>query len=294
MTVHELLVAPFTDFAFMRRALVGLIALALGSAPIGVFLVLRRMSLMGDALTHAVLPGAAIGYLVAGLSIGAMSLGGFIAGVGAALLAGLLTRITAIREDASFAAIFLLSLASGVMIISLRGSPIDVMHILFGTVLGVDDASLLLMAGASSLSLILTAVLYRPIVIECFEPGFLKAHGAPGHLYEAAFIALVVLNLVAGFQALGTLMSLGMLLLPAASALFWVRGVGAAIGVAVAIALSSAVAGLILSYHLGLPSGPSIVMGSGVLFLTSLLLGRHGSVRRRYGASGAGSNRGTA
>ena len=96
--LYDLLVAPFAEFAFMRRALVGRLALALGSGPIGLFLVMRRMSLMGDAMSHAVLPGAAVGFMMAGLSLPAMSIGGFFAGVLVALLAGLATRFTSIRR----------------------------------------------------------------------------------------------------------------------------------------------------------------------------------------------------
>ena len=111
--IHSL-IDPFVDFAFMRRALVGCLALSLSAPPIGVFLMLRRMSLMGDAMSHAILPGAAIGYLLAGLSLFAMSLGGFAAGIAVALLAGLVARTTVLREDASLAAFYLCSLALGV------------------------------------------------------------------------------------------------------------------------------------------------------------------------------------
>ena len=103
----DAVIDPFVEFAFMRRALVGCFALSLGAPPIGVFLMLRRMSLMGDAMSHAILPGAAIGFLVAGLSLLAMSLGGFVAGLAVALLAGLVTRSTILREDASLAAFYL-------------------------------------------------------------------------------------------------------------------------------------------------------------------------------------------
>jgi len=144
MTLHEMLISPFADFAFMRRALVGCLALALGSAPVGLLLVMRRMSLMGDAMSHAVLPGAAVGYLLAGLSLPAMSLGGFVAGVLVALLAGLATRYTDVKEDASFAGFYLLSLALGVLLVSKTGSNVDLMHLLFGSVLAVDDAAMLL------------------------------------------------------------------------------------------------------------------------------------------------------
>jgi len=134
------LLGPFLEFEFMRRALVGVMAIALGGAPVGVFLMLRRMSLTGDAMAHAILPGAAVGYLVAGLSLPAMTLGGLVAGVVVAVLAGLVARVTALKEDASLAAFYLLSLALGVVIVSLRGSNTDLLHVLFGTVLALDDA----------------------------------------------------------------------------------------------------------------------------------------------------------
>src|SRR4029078_12751424 len=106
--IHAI-IDPFVDFALMRRALVGCFALSLGAPPVGVFLVLRRLSLMGDAMSHAILPGAAIGFLVAGLSVPAMSLGGFIAGIAVVLLAGLVTRSTILREAASPRGFFIVS-----------------------------------------------------------------------------------------------------------------------------------------------------------------------------------------
>src|SRR6187399_3565545 len=105
------LIAPFTEFEFMRRALAAIIALSLGGAPIGVFLMLRRMSLVGDAMAHAILPGAAIGFLVSGLNLFAMTTGGLIAGFTVALLAGLVARNTELKEDASLATFYLVSLA---------------------------------------------------------------------------------------------------------------------------------------------------------------------------------------
>jgi zinc/manganese transport system permease protein len=149
--IHRL-IDPFLEFAFMRRALVGCLALSLGGPPIGVFLVLRRMSLMGDAMSHAILPGAAIGFLIAGLSLFAMSLGGFIAGITIAVLAGVVSRSTVLREDASLAAFYLMSLALGVLIVSIRGSSVDLLHVLFGTVLALDDAALILIAAIATLS----------------------------------------------------------------------------------------------------------------------------------------------
>ncbi|SEH34357.1 metal ABC transporter permease [Magnetospirillum fulvum] len=272
--LYDLLVAPFADFAFMRRALIACLALSLGCAPVGMFLLLRRMSLLGDALSHSVLPGAAIGFLLGGLSLPAMGLGGFVAGLTVALLSGLATRFTALREDANFAAFYLISLASGVMIVSAHGSNVDLMHVLFGSVLAVDDLSLLLVASIASVTLCGFALLYRPLVAECFDPGFLRAVGGGGGWVHLAFLVLVVLNLVAGFQALGTLMAVGLMMLPAAAARMWVRRLWALVAVAALIAFASGYAGLVLSFRFDLPSGPAIVLVAGAVYLLSLLLGR--------------------
>ncbi len=172
--IHAL-IDPFVEFAFMRRALVGCFALSLGAPPVGVFLVLRRLSLMGDAMSHAILPGAAIGFLVAGLSVPAMSLGGFIAGIAVVLLAGFVTRSTILREDASLAAFYLVSLALGVLIVSVKGSSIDLLHVLFGTVLALDDTALILIAAIATLTMLTLAIIYRPLVLECFDPSFLAS-----------------------------------------------------------------------------------------------------------------------
>jgi zinc/manganese transport system permease protein len=280
--LHDLLVGPFADFAFMRRALVACAALALGSGPMGVFLVLRRMSLMSDAMSHAVLPGAAIGFLLGGLSLPAMSLGGFVAGLAVALLSGLVARLTTLKEDASFAAFYLISLASGVMIVSLKGSNVDLIHVLFGTILAVDDSSLILVAAIASVTLLAFALVYRPLVVECFDPGFLRAAGSGGGIYHLVFLALVVLNLVAGFQALGTLMAVGLMMLPAAAARFWAREVWSLALLSAAIAFLSGYVGLVVSFAANLPSGPSIVLTAGVVYLASVVLGRRDGILSRY------------
>jgi len=279
--VYDLLLAPFVDFGFMRRALVACLALSLAGSAIGVFLILRRMSLMGDALSHALLPGAALGFLLGGLSLPAMSLGGFIAGMATALVAGAIARFSAIREDASFAAAYLTSLALGVLIVSLRGSAVDLMNILFGTILGVDDQALFLVAGAATISLVVLAAMYRPLVVECFNPGFLAAMGARGAIYHYLFMAMAALTMVASFQALGTLMALGLMLLPAVASSFWAREVWSMTLIAAPMAFVSSVLGLLLSFHAGLPSGPVIVLMASLFFLASLLVGSRASVRAR-------------
>ena len=280
--LSDLFLSPFQDFLFMRHALVACLALALGCGPVGVLLVLRRMSLVGDALSHAVLPGAALGFLISGLSLYAMTLGGLAVGLAVALLAGAVTRLTVLREDASFAALYLISLASGVLLISLRGSNIDLIHVLFGTILAVDDAALILVASITTATLLILALIYRPLIVECFDPGFLRSVGGRGAAMHFIFLVLVVHNLVAGFRALGTLMAVGMMMVPAVSARFWARQVWSTALIAVVIAMLSGYTGLLLSFHANLPSGPAIILTAGLCYAVSVVFGVHGSIYGRH------------
>ena len=276
--MYALLIAPFTEFEFMRRALAGAVVIALGGAPVGVFLMLRRMSLMGDTMAHAILPGAAIGFLLSGLNLFAMTAGGLIAGLAVALSAGAVARLTQLKEDAALAAFFLVSLALGVTIVSMRGTNVDLLNFLFGSVLALDNETLLLMATITTLSLFVFAVIWRPLVLESVDPGFLRSvsrAGAPAHI---AFLMLVVMNLVAGFFALGTVLSVGIMIVPAATGRFWARDVSSMILVAIGAGVFSGIAGLILSFHAGTPSGPTIILVAGAIYILSVLFGRVGGV----------------
>jgi zinc/manganese transport system permease protein len=276
--LYDALIAPFAEFEFMRRALVGSFALSFSAAPIGVFLMLRRMSLIGDALAHAILPGAAIGFMVAGLSVFAMAGGGLIAGFLIALGAGLIARATALKEDASLAAFFLISLALGVVLVSAKGSTVDLMHFLFGTVLAIDNTALFLIVGVASVSLVVLALIWRPLVLECVDPSFLRVVSGSGAMIHLAFLALVVMNLVAGFQALGTLLAVGMMMLPATISRFWARDLGGMMIAATSSAAISGYVGLVVSYHADLPSGPAIILVAGVLYALSVAAGPVGGL----------------
>lgn len=273
-------VSPFAEFAFMRRALVATLALSLSAAPLGVFLTLRRMSLLGDALSHAVLPGVAMGFMLSGLSLTAMAIGGVAAGMAVAVLAGLVTRFTVLKEDASLAAIYLVALALGVTLISGHGTQLDLLHILFGSALGVDRDGLLMVAGVASVSVLLLAAMYRGLVLESFDPVFLASAGRRGWLWQQGFLMLVVINLVAGFQTLGTLMAVGLMMLPAVSSRLWHDTLPAQLLNASAQAMLASAAGLLLSYHLDTPSGPTIIGCAGALYFASLLVAPGGWLPR--------------
>ena len=282
--LHDMLITPFT-LGFMRRALAGCLALSVAGPPLGVFLVLRRLSLMSDVLQHGVLPGIAIGAAVAGLSVWAMGLGGIVAGLAVALFAGWLTRRTDGREDSQLAGVYLLALAAGVALISAQRG-VDLTHLLFGSVLAVDDMALYAMAGVATVTLPVLALIWRPLIVESLDPGFMAATGGRGGVWHLCFLALVVLCVVSGFVALGTLMSVGLMMLPAIAARHWSASLAGQVRAAVAMAVVASFVGLLLSYNLELPAGPAIVLTAGALWLGSIAAGPHASLRLRRAETG--------
>ncbi|AJY47920.1 zinc ABC transporter permease [Martelella endophytica] len=279
--MYDALVLPFIEFAFMQRALAGALMLSLSACPVGVFLMLRRMSLTGDAMSHAILPGAAAGFLLYGLEIVPMTIGGLVAGIFVALGAGAIARLTVQKEDASMAAFYLISLALGVMMVSLRGSSVDLMHVLFGTVLALNDGALTLIALVSVTSMVLVGLFWRALVAECMDPLFLRSVSRLGSPVHFIFLGLVVINLVAGFQALGTLLSVGLMVLPAAAARFWTQRVSTMCALAIAIGFASSLVGLLLSYHASLPSGPAIILSAGAIYFVSVVASPRGLLLSR-------------
>jgi zinc/manganese transport system permease protein len=270
--MYDLLVSPF-GMGFMRRALAGCLALSVSAPPLGVFLVLRRMSLMSDVLQHGILPGIAVGAGVAGLSLWAMGLGGIAAGLAVA-------RRTGGREDSQVAGMYLLALAAGVALISAQHG-IDLTHLLFGNVLAVDDSALFGMAGAATLTLPVLALIWRPLVLESFDPGFVAATGGRGGVWHLAFLVLVVLCVVSGFVALGTLMSVGLMMLPAIAARHWSISLAGQVRTAVLLAVAASYGGLVVSYNYDVPAGPAIVLTAGFLWLFSMVVGPNASLRRQ-------------
>jgi zinc/manganese transport system permease protein len=275
----EVLAEPFA-LGFMRRALAGCLALSVAAPPLGVFLVLRRMSLMSDVLQHGVLPGIAVGAVFAGLSVWAMGLGGVVAGLAIAVAAGWLARRTGGREDSQLAGMYLVSLAAGVALISAQRS-LDLTHILFGNVLAVDDAALLGMAGVATVTLPVLALIWRPLVLESLDPGFMAATAGRGGLWHLIFLMLVVLCVVSGFVALGTLMAVGLMMLPAIAARHWSNSLAGQVRVSVMLACVASVGGLVLSFYLDIPAGPAIVLTAGGLWIVSLLMGPRASLWRQ-------------
>jgi len=270
--MFDYFIAPFSEYTFMSRALWGCLVLSLSATPIGVFLTLRKMSLTGDAMAHAILPGAAIGFLVSGLSITAMTIGGVVAGCIVAFLSGMVAKHSRAEEDSSLAAFYLLSLAIGVLIISSKGSNVDLLHVLFGSTLALNNEALILLSAISTVTIITLAVIYRALVLECVDPAFFNSVSRVGTIAHYLFLLLVVLNLVAGFHALGTLMSVGLMILPAAIARFWSNRLAIIIVLSCVFASISCYIGLLLSYHYEYATSSAIIIVLGVFYIASIIL----------------------
>ncbi len=262
------------DYAFMKRALVATSILSFSVAPVGAFLVLRRLSLAGEAMAHAIVPGIVIAFVIAGLSVFSMIVGGLIAGVSVAVLTTLLARTTIIREDASLASLYLIALALGIFILSAAGSAVPLKSFLFGSILGVDDATLILIGTTATITLVSFALILRPLIVLTIDPVFFESQSNRPGLIGQWFMFLVVLNLLGAFKALGTLMAVGLMILPATAARYWTSTITSYLVLTFAMALTSSWAGLIISYYAPeVPSGPAIVLVAGGIFVFSLIFG---------------------
>ena len=269
-------------YDFMKRAVVATSVLSVSIAPVGAFLVLRRLSLAGEAMAHAIVPGIVIAFVAFGLSVMSMITGGMIAGVLVALGTSLLARRTLIREDASLASLYLIALALGIFILSAAGSAIPLKSFLFGSALGIGDDTLVLIGLTATITLISFAIILRPLIAATFDPLFFESQSSHSGLVHQWFMFLLVLNLLAAFKSLGTLMAVGLMILPATAARYWVSTVTHYLMLTFGFALLSCWIGLILSFYLGdVPTGPAIVLVAGGLFFFSLIFAPLGLFRGR-------------
>jgi len=279
------LLSEMFNYAFMRRAFVVTTILSASVAPVGAFLVLRRLSLAGEAMAHAITPGVVIGFVTAGLSVMSLLFGGLIAGLGVAVLTAYLARNTILRSDASLASLYLIALAIGIFILSAAGSAVPLKSFLFGSILGVDDASMILVGGVATVTLVTFALILRPLIMSTCDPVFFESQVKRPWIVDQGFMFLLVLNLLAAFKTLGTLMAVGLMILPTTAARYWSGTITAQLGLGFIFSLLSCWLGLTLSYVLPeTPSGPAIVLVAGAIFVLSALFGPLG-VRGRFSAT---------
>ncbi|WP_273756049.1 metal ABC transporter permease [Bartonella sp. MM73XJBT] len=270
--------APFVDFHFMQNALIGSILLSISACPVGVFLMLRGMSLTGDAISHAILPGVAAAFLLSGFSLLSMTLGGIFAGIIVALATALISRNSIQKEDASMTVFYLIALATGVIIISLKNSTIELLHLLFGSVLALDTQTLLLITTIMLITICSLCIFWRALVLESFDPLFFKSLSPLSKYVHISLLGLVVLNLVGGFQSLGTLLSVGIMMIPAITARFWLSRLGPICILSTLLGIIASICGLLLSFHLSLPSGPAIIIVAGSIYLFSCFISPRGFI----------------
>ncbi|CBI76758.1 ABC transporter, permease protein [Bartonella clarridgeiae 73] len=276
--MYAFFLAPFIDFQFMQNALIGSILLAISACPIGVFLMLRGMSLTGDAISHAILPGVAIAFLFCGFSPIFMTIGGVGTGIIVALATALISRNGFQKEEASMTVFYLFALATGVTIISLKESTIDLLHLLFGSVLSINTQALWLITFIMFITISNLCIFWRALVVESFDPLFFKSLSPLGKYVHILLLGLMVLNLVGGFQSLGTLMSVGIMIIPAITARFWLSRLGPICILSIILGIISSLFGLLLSFHISLPSGASIIIVAGSIYLITCLISPRGLI----------------
>lgn len=262
----------------LSHAAAGAVALAFGSAPLGVLLVARRMSLIGDGLSHAVLPGAALAFLLVGDNPVWLTVGALAAGVTVAVLASLLARTQRLPEDAGFAVFYLSALAIGVLLMGEAADAEELLHLLFGHSGALDTPGLLLAASAATATLVCLALFIRGFLAESADPIFMRAAGFRGGLLHMLLMVLVALNLVAGFRAFGALMTVGLMMVPAAAARFWARAFAGQALAAVVLSAASSGLGLALAAAFDAEPGALMVLSAAALFALSGLFGPNGGL----------------
>ncbi|WP_208541170.1 MULTISPECIES: metal ABC transporter permease [Bartonella] len=280
--MYEFFLAPFIDFKFMQNALIGSTLLAISACPIGVFLTLRGMSLIGDAMSHAILPGVAISFLFYGFVLIPMAIGGIIAGIIVALATALISRNGFQKEDASMAVFYLIALAGGVIIISLKGSTVDLLHFLFGSVLSIDTEALWLITTLMLITMSSLCIFWRALIMESLDPLFFKSLSPLGKYIHILLLGLTVFNLVGGFHSLGALMSVGIMMIPAITARFWLSRLGFICVLSIILGIISSAFGLLLSFHMSLPSGPTIILVAGFIYILSCFISPRGLIAVRF------------
>ena len=267
------------QYAFMTRALAAVMMVGVVCAVLGAFVILRGMAFMGDALSHAILPGVAAGYLVHGGARGPLFWWALGAAILSALGIGAISRGSRLREDTAIGIIFAGMFALGIAIVSTsRSYAVDVTHILFGNVLSVSPTDLWRIGVFGTGALGLVALLYKELLVLTFDPILAATLRLPVRLLHYLLLILLALAVVLALQAVGVALVIALLVTPAATASLLTRRLPRLMLAAACIAAFSGASGLYLSYYFGIAPGPAIVLVCTVFFLLVFLCGAN---RRR-------------
>lgn len=274
------LIEPFRH-EFMQRSLAAGALIGFTNGFVGTFVVLRRLALMADSLSHSLLPGLAIGAMIFGLAPQGLFLGGLLAAMFVALGAQLISRSSRLKEDTALAILYTVAFSVGLVLLTFVKVRISLLHYLFGNILGISNSDLWISYGIALITIPLLTALQRPYLLLIFEPAVARSQGVKVGVLNVLLAVLLVLTMISSLQAVGVILMLGLLIAPAATvyllcdsfpAMLWGGGI---------IGMFGSVAGLIISRHVNnLPSGAAIVLVLGIIFCIAYLFSpRYGVLR---------------
>jgi len=272
------------QYEFIQRALIASITIGISCGLIGTYIMLRRMSLIGDALAHAVLPGVVVSFMVAGKSEIALFIGAVVSGIVTVLLIGFVNRNSKIKEDTSIGIIFTGAFALGILLVSqLKQVHIDLSSYLFGDVLGVSTGDITLSLIIMVVIILCILLFYKQLLLTSFDPTMALTIGISTTLVHYMLMTLLSMSIVAGLQSVGVILIIAMLITPPATAYLLSNNLKKILFLSPMFGTISAVAGLYLSYHFNFASGASIVLVAVALFLLAFLFSpKEGVVTRLF------------
>ncbi len=273
MDIASLLSEPL-GYAFIQRAMLALVLVGGINAIVGCFVVVRGMAFFGDALSHAILPGIAVSYTASGGYVGSnLFVGGLGAGIVSALVIAWLTRNKELKEDSAVAIVFVTMFALGIAIVSTQGSyTADLTHILFGSINGISENDLLLMATMAAVVAVIIVLLYKEFLVISFDLSLAHSLRLPVEILRLTLLILIAVTIVFSLQAVGIALMLALLITPAATARLLVKRLHHMIVIACLIGIVSGVVGFYASYYLDIPSGACIVLTLSTFFGAVFLL----------------------
>lgn len=269
--LYKYITEPF-QYEFIQRALIASLMVGVSCGLIGTYIMLRRLSLIGDALAHAVLPGVVIGFMIAGKGPVALFLGALTAGILTSVLISFVERNSKIKEDTSIGIIFTGAFALGILLVSqLKQVHIDLSSYLFGDVLGVSDSDIIMSSAITVFIVISVILFYKQLLVTSFDPTMAHIIGISTAVVHYFLMTLLSMSIVAGLQSVGVILIIAMLITPPATAFLLTDKLKKLLLLSCLFGVISSIAGLYLSYHLNFASGASIVLVSVFFFAIAFL-----------------------
>ena len=264
----ERFIEGLVEYHFLQNALITAIVIGVVSGAVGCFIILRSMSLMGDAISHAVLPGVALSFML-GINF---FIGAIVFGLLASFIITFIKENSVIKGDTAIGITFSSFLALGVILIGLANSSTDLFHILFGNILAVQDSDMWLTLGVSGLVLFLIGLFFKELLLTSFDPILAKTMGINVNFYHYLLMGMLTLVSVTAMQSVGTILIVAMLITPAATAYLFTSSLKSMMLLASTLGALTSVLGLFLGYSFNIAAGSSIVLTSTIIFLVSFFL----------------------